>query len=327
MPAAGTALYRLEKNYCAEHRGIGGIDVAEDLRSCGLDQLLVAADIELRALLLSLIAIENPQRKSHADPEVCVDRRIAPEIEADGRIGRSIRQCEAVIGVGFVYGLLPLLLNPAGCPALIGGFVQCGNLLREVVWPGDIELVNRRSIVEQCKQLESSQSASSRPRFASRTRTVSAAVRDGRVDPCNPSDSVTVATDVQYLVVIGQVLLCQIQDGLFLERLHEGHAQIEDQRSLQVRLARHGDLGRLLRALQPQLAFVLALKQVASTSDREKIGEWAVRRATIEWIDLVGNQGQSWDWDGDRRWSLVRETPRRRFVRLEAWGWWRGIYP
>ena len=63
-------------------RGVGGIDVAEDLARCvELAQLFVASMSSFGAQLFALVAIEDAQRDSHAEADVGVDGRIAAEIK------------------------------------------------------------------------------------------------------------------------------------------------------------------------------------------------------------------------------------------------------
>jgi hypothetical protein len=63
-------LVRLQKIHALDQRPVGGIDVVEDLRLGGIPQSLVAADIDLGARLLALIAVEDAQRESTLAPIV-----------------------------------------------------------------------------------------------------------------------------------------------------------------------------------------------------------------------------------------------------------------
>src|SRR6185312_8792004 len=72
----------------------------------------------------------------------------------------------------------------------------------------------------------------------------------------------TAAADVEQAVVIAQAILSNPEDRLRLQSLDESAAQIEQQIALEIGSLRGSDLGSLLRALEPQLAFPFALMQV-----------------------------------------------------------------
>src|SRR5580704_5293869 len=59
----------LEQCDIASHLFISGIHIAENLRPCGIGQLLAAIDIDQRPLLLALIAVEDPQGYVEAEAE------------------------------------------------------------------------------------------------------------------------------------------------------------------------------------------------------------------------------------------------------------------
>ena len=79
-----------------------------------------------------------------------------------------------------------------------------------------------------------------------------------------------VTADVDDLVVVVKVVLRQLHHGLGLERLDKSSAQSEFERALQVLVLRCGDLRAFLCALQPQLALVVALVQVAEAGRDER---------------------------------------------------------
>jgi hypothetical protein len=60
---------RAQQNQIAFERGIAGIYVAEHLCLGRIAQSFIAGDIELRAQLLSLVAVENTQRDADTDAD------------------------------------------------------------------------------------------------------------------------------------------------------------------------------------------------------------------------------------------------------------------
>ena len=76
-----------------------------------------------------------------------------------------------------------------------------------------------------------------------------------------------VAADLNDVVVILQIRLCQFEHGLGLKRVHERCAQRELERPFQVLVLRFGNPRAFLGALKPQLALVVALVQVAQVGD------------------------------------------------------------
>ncbi len=62
-------LVGLQQGDVAAHLFVGGVDIAEDLRPRGISQLVAAVDVDQRALLLALIAVEDAQRYVEAAAE------------------------------------------------------------------------------------------------------------------------------------------------------------------------------------------------------------------------------------------------------------------
>src|ERR1017187_3100688 len=60
------SLVRLEQGHAAFHLCVGRIHVAEDLGARGLGQLAIAVDVDQRALLFALVAVEDSQRNIDA---------------------------------------------------------------------------------------------------------------------------------------------------------------------------------------------------------------------------------------------------------------------
>ena len=139
---------RLQQNYCAIDRGIGGVHIAENLGARSLHQLFITADVKLRSLFLSLIAIEDPKRKINADAEVGVDRRVASYIESDGGIGRSIRPCQAMVGLCFIHRLQCRHQIRASGQSSLPDFIQRRKLLGKIKRSSDIELFDRGTVIE-----------------------------------------------------------------------------------------------------------------------------------------------------------------------------------
>src|ERR1019366_763409 len=110
----------MEQRQVAAQGGVSGINVVEDLRLAGGEQTAVALDIELGAQFLTLIAIENAERKSHAEPDV-------------------------VIGGGFQVG--------ASVERDLAEIVEGLDLFGKFVGAGDVELFDGRAIVEQGEHL------------------------------------------------------------------------------------------------------------------------------------------------------------------------------
>ena len=128
-------LIRFEKNHGAVDRGIGGIHIAEHLRPRCRCESVIAINIQLCAQFFALIAIEDPQRNTDAEPDVLIDRRIAPDIETEGRVGRSIGDREPMIGLCLIDGLQR---GPQVRPRIercLAHVVQRRSLLREIKGP------------------------------------------------------------------------------------------------------------------------------------------------------------------------------------------------
>src|SRR5580704_7793705 len=94
------------------------------------------------------------------------------------------------------------------------------------------------------------------------------------------------------MVVVVEILSCQIEDGFSLKRLNKSHADVEKERPFQVGLIRYRNLGRVLRATQSQFSFVLTFVKVIHASYRQKIGKGSMRWAAIEGINLISEQAR-----------------------------------
>ena len=73
-------LVRPQQNQRAVQRGVARVDVAEHQCFGGVAQSLIACDVELRAQLLSLVAVENAQR----DADTGAERLVAYGLLMDG---------------------------------------------------------------------------------------------------------------------------------------------------------------------------------------------------------------------------------------------------
>src|SRR5271165_444148 len=101
----------LEQCNIALHLFISGIDIAENLRPGGIGQLLTAVNIDQRPFLLSLVAIEDPQRYVEAEAEgIVVDtdvvkRRIVRPPSAVGGVSRTVGYRQFVVRLRLLDGL------------------------------------------------------------------------------------------------------------------------------------------------------------------------------------------------------------------------------
>src|ERR1700722_10351476 len=138
--------------------GEGGVDVAEDLRLRRVPQLFAVADVDLRAQLLSLIAVEDAQRNADIDAEIEIDGRITAEVEAEGWVGRSVRFGQFVVGVrlvdslhrGLQVGSRVLRDEPVG--------VERVDLIVEVEDSGYVEFFDWGAVVQKHQQLNAGRS-------------------------------------------------------------------------------------------------------------------------------------------------------------------------
>src|SRR5580658_10192713 len=94
----------MQQRQIAAQRRIGGIDIAEDLSLGGVQEPLVAIDVELSAQFLALIAVKDAEWKINSYSKVKIDRWIAAYIEAQSRVCGSVRYCQPVVGLRFVNG-------------------------------------------------------------------------------------------------------------------------------------------------------------------------------------------------------------------------------
>ncbi len=195
---------------------------------------------------------------------------LRPKSKPKVGIGRSIRDRQLMVGLGFIHGLTAALQVGPGVQGRLPDLVERRQLIGEIEWAGDVELLDRRAVVQQSEQLNLRRAQIDFRRLqvgfilhALQFQPVQVHLRDA-------ARLVALAIYLQQPVVVCEIFLGEIQDGLLLQRLHEGHAQIEQQHSFQVRLVRDRDRGRLLRALQPQLALTPALQKIASTCQGRK---------------------------------------------------------
>ena len=72
-----------------------------------------------------------------------------------------------------------------------------------------------------------------------------------------------VPANAQQSVVVGQVLAGEIENRFSLKRLDKGAAQIENQSPFEIGALECGDLSALFRTLQPKVALIFPLVQVA----------------------------------------------------------------
>jgi hypothetical protein len=148
----------LEQDDVAFDLGVGGVDVAEDLLAGGLRQLAGAAYIDLRALFLALVAIEEAQGYREAEAERLVgigivEGRIVGVPGGESGVGRSVGLGKFVVGGG-------LLLSLEG-GAEVGTSVESGfadvfkrdELIDEVEGAVDVELLDGGVVVKELEEL------------------------------------------------------------------------------------------------------------------------------------------------------------------------------
>ena len=136
--------------------------------------------------------------------------------------------------------------------------------LRVIERPDDVQLLDRRAVVEQRLELDLSRAQVDQGSLhvgfeldALQLQAVEVHLRDiARLVP--------VAAHSEHAVIELEALARDRHHSLLLEHLHEGAAQIEKQVPLLIIQFRDGDCGALPRALAPQVALVPPLNQVAA---------------------------------------------------------------
>ena len=257
-------------------------------------QPLIARNVYLGASLFPLIPIEDTQR--NIDVYAHIDRygRIAPKVHAEGGIGGPVGHREFVIGTRFIdrlhggFQIGPFVYSDAA------HFVPWRNLLHKIEWPCDVELLDGSSVVQQLQDLDFR-----RPQvyFGGLQIGLVCYAQQHLAVQVHPSDIpgfVAILADSQFMIEVGQILLCHIAHSLGLQSLHKCTTQIEEQSAFLVGQLGLCDGGSFLGALQTQLPFVLPFMQIAGRNRWQRFGERAVfvDRILAERIDLVEADGQ-----------------------------------
>ena len=142
-----------QERHVAVNGRVGRINITEDPGLGGIKQPLIAAYIDLRPRLLTLILIEDAERAADAGAdgvvvEWIVERGIVRDPPAKRRIGRSIGSGKLVVGLRQFHGLhrrfevWPRLQR--GVPKLL----QRHYLFAEIVRSGDIELFHGSAVIQ-----------------------------------------------------------------------------------------------------------------------------------------------------------------------------------
>jgi hypothetical protein len=127
---------------------------------------------------------------------------------------------------------------------------------------GHVELLNRSAVVKQRTQLNLRGAQVDESGLQVGLILHALQFQPVEIDLCNVAGAETISTDLQDFVVVGQVIIGQLDHGFGLQRRHKCAAQVEKQRSFRIRVRRDGDSRRLFRALQPQFPLVIPLVQV-----------------------------------------------------------------
>src|ERR1019366_9119513 len=265
----------------ADQREVGRIYIAEHLRRRRVLLPLGVRDIDLRARLLSLIAVEDAQRDVHAQTHVERDRRIAREIHPEGGVRRTVGNRQLVVRPRLLDGLYGgLQIRPRRLGDAVELF-EPQHLLLKLKWARDVELVHRRLFVEH-----HSQGDLGGARVGQRALVIALVLHPlqehaVQVHARNAAGLQPAAEDRQLLVVVIQVRLRLQEQLLRLQSLYKGRAQGEEHGAFQVQLLRLGDAGGLLRALQPQFPLVLALVQIVHADEGQQRSEGTTLRRSL----------------------------------------------
>ena len=165
------------------------------------------------------------------------------------------------------------------------------NLLREFELAGDIEAVDRRAVVQQREQLDLGGAQIDPRRLQVGFELHALQLQPVQIHLRDIAGFETVRAHGQHLVVVGQVFRGEGHDGLLLQGLHEGIAQVEEQRALLIGELGFGHGGALLRALQTQFALARALVQIAAGKQGERAAQRTIGVAA-EGRKLVQRGGQ-----------------------------------
>ena len=120
--------------------------------------MLAAVDVDQRAFLLALIAVEDAQRNAHAGADRLraigiVGRGVICEPACEGRIGRAVRHGQLVVGLGLLNRLQRRLqVGPRRQRGIAVGFQRLQRIA-EIEWTRHIELVYRGAVIQHLQEL------------------------------------------------------------------------------------------------------------------------------------------------------------------------------
>ena len=171
-------------------------------------------------------------------------------------------------------------------------------MVDEIERAGDIELLDRRPIVQQGQKLDLGRAQIHRGRFEVGLELDALQLQAIEVHLGQIARLEAVAIHGELAIPIVQVLPGILSHRFRLQRLHKGVSQVEKQRAVLIRVGGGGDIGGLLCACQAQLPFVLALMQIADRPEGQRVGQGPV--------DGIPGDGRS---DGRQGIDLI-ERPR-----------------
>src|ERR1700689_4128003 len=256
---------RLQQGDVAVESGVGGIHVAVDLGFGGLAQLFVALDVDLRAQLFALVGIEDAQRNADAGPESVqgvgvVEGAVVGVPEADGGVRRTVSLGQLVIGFGLLLGKYGGAEVRTSVERLLAIVVEREQVFGEIERSVDVVALDWPAVVKQSEQVDLGgaevDERGLHVGFVLQTLEFEAV----EVDLGDVAGLVTVAADLQHLVVVTEIILRQVEDGLGLQNSYESAAQIKNQGAFGVGLLGGADGGALLGGLVAQSALVAALE-------------------------------------------------------------------
>ncbi len=136
----------------------------------------------------------------------------------------------------------------------------------EFVRPGDVELLDRRAVVEERQQLDLGGPQVDRGGLdigfelnALQREPVQIQLRD-------VAGVETRAANPELTIPVSQILLRVVENGFGLQHLHKSVAQREDQTALLILVSGAGDVRRFLRAFEPQFPLVRRARADSSRS-------------------------------------------------------------
>ena len=200
------------------------------------------------------------------------------EPDAEGRVRRAVRHGEPVIGIG-------LLDGRHGC-AQVGALVkrdfvemlQRVDILFEIETAVDIELVDRRALVEQGQKGDLRGAE-----ICQRGLIIGLVLHALQMDALHVhlrdiAGVIAILRNAVLLLEIIQLFFRQRLQVLGLQGLHKSVPQVKQQGALLIGLLQSGDAGGLLRAFETQLALMLTLVQVADRRREQSARQTAARR-------------------------------------------------